>query len=161
MEPSAAARNFGTALFSLLDEFFENVQGYCLDKGTSLLETLATISPEEASGPVSESGASIAGHVDHVRFYLDVLLKASRTGEYSPVDWEESWVVHEVDAAQWEALQTRLRESYQAFLTLARSVEGWEADYEVSGAMAVLAHTAYHLGAIRMALGMLRKKSIS
>ena len=33
----------------LLNETFDNVQGYYLDKGTSLFETLATISAEEAS----------------------------------------------------------------------------------------------------------------
>ena len=39
--------HFTGALYMLLDEIFDNVHGYCLDKGTSLFETLATISAEK------------------------------------------------------------------------------------------------------------------
>ena len=44
--------HFTAALFAMLDETFDNVQGFFLDKGTSMFETLATISAEEASMPV-------------------------------------------------------------------------------------------------------------
>ena len=44
--------HFTKALYALLDETFDNVHGYFLDKGTSLFETLAAISAAEASGPV-------------------------------------------------------------------------------------------------------------
>ncbi len=37
----------------MFDETFEQVQGMYLDKGTSLFETLATVTAEEASRPVS------------------------------------------------------------------------------------------------------------
>jgi hypothetical protein len=36
--------HFTKALYALLDETFDNVQGYFLDKGTSMFESLATIS---------------------------------------------------------------------------------------------------------------------
>ena len=47
--------HFTKAIYGLLDETFDNVQGYFLDKGTSMFETLATISAEEASVPVGAS----------------------------------------------------------------------------------------------------------
>ena len=60
-------------LFELFEETFEQVHGIYLDGGTSLFETLATISAEEASLPVSATCATLAAQVEHVRFYLDVL----------------------------------------------------------------------------------------
>ncbi len=38
------AAKFTKALYSLLDETFDNDQGHYLDKGTSMFETLATVS---------------------------------------------------------------------------------------------------------------------
>jgi hypothetical protein len=50
---------FTTELYDLLSETFEKTQGIYLDRGTSLLETMETISAEQASRPVSAKGASI------------------------------------------------------------------------------------------------------
>ena len=41
--------HFTSAIYSLLDETFDNVHGHYLDKGASLFETLATISAEEVA----------------------------------------------------------------------------------------------------------------
>ena len=73
MSTQIQAEHFTDALYTLLDETFDNVQGYYLDKGTSLFETLATISAEEASVPVGGKCATLAAQVKHVAFYLDVL----------------------------------------------------------------------------------------
>lgn len=73
--------SFTTELYDLLEEAFEQTQGIFLDRGTSLLPTLETISSQQASRSISPAGATIAAHVDHVCFYLDVLescLKKSR-----------------------------------------------------------------------------------
>lgn len=45
------SEHFTQALLELLDEAFDNVQGYFLDKGTSMFETLATVTAAEASIP--------------------------------------------------------------------------------------------------------------
>jgi hypothetical protein len=69
------------------------------------------------------------------------------------VDWGEIWrTVHEVTPEQWEASKDRLRASYQRVLSLLKSFDTWEGENDISGAMAVLVHTAYHLGEIRQAL---------
>ena len=61
-----------------------------LDGGTSLFETLATITAEEASRPVSAACASLAAQVEHVRFYLDVVDDYLLNQEPSKVDWRKS-----------------------------------------------------------------------
>lgn len=70
--------HFTQALVLLLDETFDQVHGIYLDKGTSLFETLATISAEEASIPVGGKCATLAAQVKHIAFYLDVLERAVR-----------------------------------------------------------------------------------
>lgn len=73
---------FNQALFSLLDETFDSVHGIYLDKGTSLFETLATISAAEASIPVGGKCATLAAQVKHITFYLDVLEHNVRTQQF-------------------------------------------------------------------------------
>ena len=68
--------HFNKALLTLLDETFDNVQGFFLDGGTSLFETLATITAAEASIPVGGKCATLAAQVKHVAFYLDVTAKS-------------------------------------------------------------------------------------
>ena len=72
MPNTIPAEVFTNNLFELLDETFEKVGGRYLDGGTSLFETLAAISAEAASQPVSANCASLAAQVEHVRFYLEV-----------------------------------------------------------------------------------------
>jgi len=73
MSKQIPADSFTKELYELLDETFNQVHGIYLDKGTSLFETLETITAEQASRPVSATCASIAAQVEHVRFYLQVL----------------------------------------------------------------------------------------
>ena len=51
------AERFTTPFFEMLEETFEHVYGNYLDGGTSLFETLETISAEDASRPVSATCA--------------------------------------------------------------------------------------------------------
>lgn len=108
-----------------LEETFEKVRGMYLDRGTSLFETLATISAEEASRPVSASCASIAAHVAHLVLYMDVTLKFVR-GEQIEVDWSEIWrTVQAVTPEEWEASQQELRSAYGKMQALARDTTQW------------------------------------
>ena len=145
--------HFTSALYMLLDETFDNVHGYFLDKGTSLFETLATLSAEEASVPVGDKCATLAAQVKHVAFYLDVLEHNMRTGLNEPVDWGEIWrTTKAVTPAEWETLKTGLRQSYDRIKALIRDTPAWPSDWEIGGAIAMIVHTAYHLGEIRQAL---------
>jgi hypothetical protein len=147
---------FTDELFPLLEETFERVNGIYLDKGTSLFETLDTITAEEASRPVSASCASIAGQVEHVRFYLQILQEYMQNKEVGKVDWAASWYLKTVTSAEWDALKQRLRSAYQDLTALAKSFETWQGENELSGALAIVVHTAYHLGEIRQALCVIK-----
>ena len=152
-----ASEHFTKALLTLLDETFDNVKGFYLDGGTSLFETLAGVSAAEASIPVGGKCATLAAQVKHVAFYLDVVDKSVRDPSYPSVDWSEIWrTVHRVTPGEWEAIQAELRLNYNRIITLINEWKSWTSDAEISGAMAVIAHTAYHLGEIRQALCTLK-----
>jgi hypothetical protein len=69
------------------------------------------------------------------------------------VDWQEIWrTVRAVTPAAWAESQRRLAETYQRLTALLRGLDAWEGENEIGGAMAVLVHTAYHLGEMRQAL---------
>ncbi len=145
------------ALLMLLTEIFEDVNGYILDKGTSLFETLATISAEEASIPVGGKCATLAAQVKHVAFYLDVVDQSVRNPNSPPADWNYIWNnVNVVDEGEWRQIQEELHHSYATIRELVKSTPAWPSEQEIGGAIAVVGHSAYHLGEIRQALCTLR-----
>ncbi|MDX6696251.1 MAG: hypothetical protein QOF02_3854 [Blastocatellia bacterium] len=149
--------SFKKELFECLDETFEQTHGIYLDKGTSLLETLESVSAEDASRPVAEGCASIVAHVEHVRFYLDVLNEMMQREEAAKVDWRAIWQnAREVTPEEWAEQKRRLKESYQRMLATIKDYERWEGEYGIAGSLAVLAHTAYHLGSIRQTLRVIK-----
>ena len=151
------AEHFTSALRILLDETFNLVEGYYLDRGTSLFETLAQISAAEASIPVGGKCATLAAQVKHIAFYLDVVDQSVRDPSYPKADWGAIWsTVSSVSPDEWQEAQSELRASYQRILLLIADVPGWPSEDELAGAIAVIAHTAYHLGEIRQALCTLR-----
>ena len=134
-----------------LTETFEEPIGIYLDRGTSMFQTLATISAEEASRPVSANCASIAAQVAHVTFYLELMQQFVR-GEYPEVNWNEIWeTVEAVTPEEWEASQQALQAAYQAVRGIVEGAD-WSHVNQVRGAMGLLLHNAYHLGEIRQAL---------
>jgi hypothetical protein len=150
--------HFTQALYFLLDETFDNVQGIYLDKGTSLFETLATISAAEASVPVGGKCATLAAQVKHIAFYLDVIDKTVRDPNYPRVDWDEIWrETSAVTPEEWEALKTDLRQSYDRLKLLLSETAEWPSERHIGGAIGAIAHTAYHLGEIRQALCWLKQ----
>lgn len=157
MSSHIQAEHFTSALYTLLDETFDNVHGYFLDRGTSMFETLATISAKEASTPVGDQCATLAAQVKHVTFYLDVLEYQVRSGVYEKQDWGKIWrETSAVSAEEWEAIKAALRESYERIQRLIADTQEWPSEQHVGGAIAAIVHTAYHLGEIRQALCTLK-----
>lgn len=149
--------HFKKALYLLLDETFDQVRGIYLDKGTSMFETLATISAAEASIPVGGKCATLAAQVKHTAFYLDVLEENVRTQTFEPVDWDQIWrEVTAVTPEAWQAIQDDLRQSYDRVKRLIEETAVWPNERVIGGAMGLIVHTAYHLGEIRQALCILK-----
>lgn len=142
---------FKRVLFALFDETFEQVQGIYLDKGTSLFETLDDITASEASRAISNKCATLAGQVEHVRFYLDVLEGYMLKTISQKVDWRLSWQTKVVTTTEWDALKERLRATYKRVLTTIHGFETWDEE-QLGGALAIVVHTAHHLGEIRQML---------
>ncbi len=158
MSSQIQANEFIKALYALLDETFDNVQGYYLDKGTSMFETLATLSAADASIPVGGKCATLAAQVKHVTFYLDVLEKSVRTQQFERQDWGKIWrETSAVTPDEWEGIRASLRDSYDRIKVLIHDTPEWSSDFVIGGAIAMIAHTAYHLGEIRQALCTIRQ----
>ena len=154
---SIDSEHFKTAVLDLLDETFDNVQGYYLDKDTSLFQTLESISAEEASIPVGGQCATLAAQVKHVAFYLDVIEKSFYDPDFPKADWDEIWqTVKKVTPAEWQVIQDELRLNYNRILDMIKSAPSWPSDAEIGDAISAIVHTAYHLGEIRQALCILR-----
>ena len=133
----------------LLEETFEVHHGIYTDKGTSLLETLETMDAQQASRVLPGLGESIAGHVFHTVFYIRVVTEFVQGTSKGKIDWSESWKVLEVDEAQWKRLIHDLRSEYQALSAWTKNTEDWSSGDHLGGMLAILAHCAYHLGALR------------
>jgi hypothetical protein len=157
MSTDIRGEHFTAALTIPLDETFATVHGAFLDRGTSLFETLATISAAEASLPVGGKCATLAAQVRHVAFYLDVLERSLRTGQFERQDWGRIWrETTAVTPAEWEAAKAALRVSYDRIKALIHETPAWSGEMQIGGAIAAIAHTAYHLGEIRQALCILK-----
>ena len=149
--------HFNGALLALLDETFDHVQGLYLDQKTSLFETLANISAEKASIPVGGKCATLAAQVKHVAFYLDVIERSVRDPDLPKADWGEIWrTVNQVTPEEWQSIQDELRSNYNRILDLIKTTPEWPGEDEIGSTIAVIAHTAYHLGEIRQAMCILR-----
>jgi len=148
--------DFLNNLFSLLDETFDSTHGIFLDKDTSLFRTLETVSAQEASIPVGGKCASLAAQVAHVTFYLEVLERYVIYNDSTPADWGEIWrTVEKVTPAEWDETKRKLKDAYQHIEKMFRDNPVWNED-SIGGALAIIVHTAYHLGEIRQALCTLK-----
>jgi hypothetical protein len=149
--------DFATNLFALMEETFEaKHHGIFLDKGTSLFETLETVSAQEASIPVGGKCASLAAQVAHVTYYMEVLERIVVYNDQTRADWGYIWrTVEKVTPEEWEDYKGKLKDAYLRMDKLFRENEIWNDD-SIGGALAIVVHTAYHLGEIRQALCTLK-----
>ena len=116
-----------------------------LDRGVGIFSTLEKISAAEASREFVST--TIAAQTEHAKFYLDRLLEFM-TGRTEKVNWDDSWLIEIVDETEWNYLRGAVRQSYEKTLQGFFEIENWNED-RIGEAIAIIAHTAYHLGAIR------------
>jgi hypothetical protein len=116
---------------------------------SGLLKSLERLSAEQASATPPGGGASIAAHVDHLRYGLHLLNRWSEGEDpFATANYSESWERTAVSDAEWAARREELRREAYAWreaLNRPRELSG----FELTGVVASVAHLAYHLGAIR------------
>jgi hypothetical protein len=153
MTKTMLQESFSKVLLDILEETFETHHGVYLDKGTSLLTTLDQISAGEASIPIGNRCATMAAQVEHVIFYLEVVERSIAGQDGGKPDWGEIWSrVSGVTGAEWDELRARLKATYNRLSKMLRGIENWEHNDAIGDSMAIVVHTAYHLGEIRQAL---------
>ena len=125
--------------------------GYMLNGGDSgLLRSLDSLSAEAASRASAFGGGSIAAHVDHLCYGLELMNRWSE-GEADPwssADWASSWRRTTVTASEWSALRERLRTTARRWRQALETPREMT-EVEMNGVIASVAHLAYHFGAIR------------
>lgn len=132
-----------------LVETFEEVKGGYLDKGTSFFETLEEIDAKQASQPMGEC-ATIAAHVEHTRYYLQVLEDRMFHKDLTYVNWETIWeTVSTVTDDEWDTMKDNLKTTYERVKGHLGKADTWDGDHELASMLGMIVHTAYHLGEIR------------
>jgi len=115
-----------------------------------LLRSLDKLTAAAASAAPAAGGASIAAHVDHVRYGLS-LMNRWRHGERDPwstADWTESWNRSVVNDEGWVALRQALGAEARSWLETLSAPREYS-EIELNGVISSVAHLAYHFGAIR------------
>jgi hypothetical protein len=140
-------------LLELLQELYvgvHNSPSWVIDAkpGHGFTAAIETISAEQASTPIVKGGSTIAAHTEHLRWSLYFALEFYK-GNRPSSDWETSWKVSEVNEVQWLELQQGLLEAYLLILEAISKVEDWSDENLLKGTLALLPHAAYHLGAVK------------
>lgn len=150
MDTNEIAQTLNTLYAELIEGAPTTGLAYMLNGGDAgLLGSLDKISATAASRSQS-GGATIAAHVDHLRYGLS-LMNRWAAGERDPwkgADWTLSWRTTTVSDAEWSRLRGALRAEAERFLAaIAQPRE--MSEIELNVVVGNIAHLAYHLGAIR------------
>lgn len=141
--------DFTQALAVLLKESFEGMatpaEHVFLDGDAGIFTTLGKISAEQASAETNSN--TIAAHAEHARFYIE-LLDNYLNKDFRILDFKQSWRVKIVSEDEWDALRENVSKTYRKVGETLAKTDEWGLD-TITVAMGIVAHTAYHLGAIR------------
>lgn len=126
---------------------------------TGVLGTIRHINAEQAAEKLPGVSHSIAQHVAHLIFSIDHALKHAK-GERSTPEWDSSWVVSEpLDEHTWHGMQRALRESHLRMRMWVHNEEPFQDKAAVTSFIGSVAHAAYHLGAIRQLIAIIRART--
>jgi hypothetical protein len=149
MEPARLFQSVGTLLHELVHGAAPDACWLLNPDDPGLLASLDRLSAESASAAAPAGGASIAAHVDHLRYGFELLNRWAR-GEhpFDRADYTRSWQRGTVTDDEWAARRTALRTEiaqWDHVIGHPREVT----DFELTGLLAGVVHLAYHVGAIR------------
>lgn len=148
MSSNAIANSLSTLLGELVDGA-RGTECFVLNRGdVGLLRSLAKLSAEAASES-AQGGATIAAHVDHLRYGLSLMNRWSQ-GEnpWDDADWTQSWRISRVSDVEWKKLCADLGGELRRWIDVLSTPRELN-QIELTGAIASVVHLAYHLGAVR------------
>ena len=148
---------FTEAVAYLLRETFEGSPAgqpsAYLDRGVGFFVTLNELTADQASKDLH--GTSVAAQTEHAKFYLDRLCEFIH-GRTERVNWDDSWLIETVNEKEWDALRSTVRRTYENTLRCLADEHEWP-EPKIGMAIGLVAHTAYHLGAVRQIIKILQQ----
>jgi hypothetical protein len=150
MDHTAVHQSLANLWSELVEGAHKPGNAFVLNSGDAgILKSLDALSAAAASRSVNE-GATIAAHVQHVRYGLTLMNRWAREGgnPFADAKWDEAWKTGAVDAVQWAEIRSGLAEEARRWAEALRTPRQVEA-IELTGMIASIVHLAYHLGAIR------------
>jgi hypothetical protein len=147
-------RDLAPVLRNLLNELLDGPAtdfAFVLNPGDrGLLKSLVALSSAQASRVPEGGGSSIAAHVEHVRYGLEILNRWAGGDEnaFANANYAASWRRTHVTDDEWQARIDQLRREATAWrehVLRPRELD----ETEVTGKIASVVHLAYHMGAIR------------
>lgn len=141
--------DFTQGLSILFKETFEGMptseEQVYLARDAGIFATLGAIDAARASAEINSN--TIAAHSEHARFYLE-LLDNYLNKDFRVLDFKQSWRIKFVTEDEWDALRENMSKIYRKVSETFGKNDEWALD-TITVAMGIVAHTAYHLGAIR------------
>lgn len=128
------------------------------EPGSGFLGSVEELTAKEASTVPFEGGDTVAAHCNHVAYYLS-LANRSFQGEnaFAEAEWKESWEIQTVNETGWKHLLEQLAVELDRTLgILSRGVDLSRPEM-LKGTMALLAHGAWHLGAVRQLIAIVKE----
>src|SRR5258708_673437 len=128
-------------LFSELVDGPDSPTGaFVLNTGDAgLLRSLDKLSAADASRSVND-GATIAAHVQHVRYGLSLMNRWAADGgnPFADAKWDEPWKISSVDTAAWQEIRHGLGDEAHRWVQALRSPRD-VTDIELTGMIASIA----------------------
>jgi hypothetical protein len=124
--------------------------GYIMNTGdVGLVKSIEKLSAADASRSTND-GATIAAHVQHVRYGLSLMNRWATEGgnPFADATWDAAWKTREVDARAWDQIRNGFAGEARQWLDILRTPRE-AGETELNGMVASIAHLAYHIGAIR------------
>lgn len=154
---------FVTALQELLREAYlqPGEAGYTwfADEGpeAGFITAIESLTPQEASRKAYPEADTVAAHCNHLAYHLS-LANRSFHGEnaFAEADWPASWELQEVNEAGWRHLREQLAVELDRCLGILGRLDNLDDPMVLRGAMALLAHGAWHLGAVKQLIPMVK-----
>ena len=124
--------------------------GYILNTGDDgLVRSLEKLSAADASRSTND-GATVAGHVQHVRYGLSLMNRWGSEGgnPFADAKWDDAWKTREVDQQTWDEILLGFRDEARQWYDVLRKPRE-VTEVELAGMASSVAHLGYHFGAIR------------